>query len=254
MSVLLRRLLVRPRPVLADRPTALAGPVKVVFILGVVAVGGTLVPALVLIGNRMPSLLPESPAVSLATGSGAVSVPSFTLQIMALSLLSPFFFWILTALLVHGLIALGTLANAVRNGRPVAPAGYPTRSSLAARVNAFRGTLVAVGWGYTPQILASLVTASVTIPLSLADPAGLPEAILFTPAGHTVLRVPETPTLTLLTHTVGAASVLWSGHLWVEGLQSTRGLSRRTALLAVVPVAILLLVVSDAVGFLGLVG
>ena len=250
----LRRLLVHPRAVVEARQTALTGPLGLVFALGVVAVGGTLVPGLVLIEERMPSLLPETPTVSFATGSGAVSVPRSTLEIMVLSLLSPFAFWLLTALVVHVLTGVVALAGAARSGRPSLSERASARSPIATGFGRFRRTLVAVGWGYAPQVLASLVTAAALVPFTLAGPDVLPRAMLMTPAGHTVVDVPTNRTLTLLTHGVGAASVVWTGYVWVGGLQATRGVSRRTALVAVTPVALVLLFVSDLVGNVGLVG
>lgn len=249
-----RRMLIRPKAAIEGRPTALAGPLGLVFVLGVVAVGGTLVPALGILDTQMPSILPDSPAVSLATGSDAVAIPSVVLEIMVLSLVVPFVLWVLTALLVHVLTWFVALAGAIRGGRPAVSTGYPTRSSLATRFDGFRRTLVAVGWGYAPQILASLVTAGVLVSFSLAGPDVLPKAMLLTPAGHTVVKIPKMPAFTLLTHSVGAVSVVWTGYVWVGGLQATRGVSRRTAVAVVVPVSLFLLFVSDLIGNLGLIG
>lgn len=254
MSGGVKRVLLEPKSAIEDRPTGLAGPLGLVFVLGVVAVGGTLVPALVILDTEMPSVLPDSPAISLATGSDAVTVPSVFLEIMTLSLAVPFVLWVVTALLVHALTWLVALAGAVSGGRPAVSTGYPTWSSLATRFDAFRRTLVAVGWGYAPQILASLVTAGVVFPFYLAGPDALPKAMKLTPAGHTVVTVPNAPGLTLVTHLVGAVSVVWTGSIWVGGLQATRGVSRRTAVAVVAPVALFLLFVSDLLGNLGLVG
>lgn len=250
----LRRVLVDPRAAMSDRPTALAGPLALVFAIGVVAVGGLLAPGLVILEDTMPSVFPDSPAIAFATGEGAVTIPSLSLQMMALLLATPFLLWVLTALLVHALAWLVAFAASVRDDDLVLPTGVPSRAGLAARLGAFRRTLVAVGWGYAPQLLASLVTTALFLAVFFSTPTVVVTALELTPAGHAVVDLPEYPVVSAVTHAVGVVSVCWTGYVWVGGLRATRDLSLRTALAATLPVVVLLVYVSDLAGRLGLVG
>lgn len=245
--------LVRPREAIASRRGSLGGPAAVVFALGVVAVGGALIPGLVIVRERLPALLPDSPPVALVTGDATVAVPSLFLQIMVLSLALPFAGWVLTAAVLHALLALASTAARARGDR-VRPTRRPSRAWLARRVGAFRQSLVAVGWGYLPQVFASLATATLFAAAYLSDPDLAVRTVTLTPAGHAVVDLPGRSSLTAATRVVGAASVLWTAFVWVGALRATRGASRRVALAAVLPVALVLLYASDLVGYLGLVG
>ena len=253
MLGLLRRALVRPEVTLQNRQTTLAGPLALAFALGVVVVAGALIPGFLILENNLPSLLPDSPPITLATRSGAVTIPSLQLKIMVLALASPVVIWIATGTVVHGLLALVTVSGSIARGTFSRPRTRPTMASLAARLDAFRRTFVAVGWGYAPQILASLFTAILFVTTYGANPDLIVRWVQFTLAGHIVVVAPAFPFLTAGTHVVGAASVFWTGYVWVGTLQATRGVSRRTALAVVVPVATVLLITSDVVGLVRMV-
>lgn len=245
-----RTLLTWPNAAIEDDPTGLGGPATAVFVLGVVAVGGTLIPGLVVVGDVIAPYLPDSPPVTLATGGETVTVPTLLLQIMVAALVAPFVIWALTAAVLHGGLALAAVVRRLRTEGLVVPVGRPSRASLRDGFEAYRRTLVVVGWGVVPQVLASLFTAALFVPTAvLATDPGLVGTQL-TAAGHTVVRSPEMPLLTLATHAVGIASVLWTGFVWFEGLQAIRDVPRRATLVVVGVVAGVVLAISDLDGLL----
>jgi len=97
----------------------------------------------------------------------------------------------------------------------------------------FARTLWAVGWGFLPAVLASLLysvgVAYAAFSLPPPDPAAL------SAFGRSVRATP----LVRLTGGVGVVFTLWQGLIWTAGVKHAHGMtSRRAALAAALPVAV----------------
>jgi len=198
----LREVLTRPQRFFEaegrlDDPVA---PLLVVSTLAAVSVLSVL-PAYLWIRSAYP--LPTLDSVSLSVGGRSVESSGLSATLIGAALLSTFVAWFL-----HGTaLYLGTL--------PFASEG------------SFRELLVATGWGYLPQILASAVTLAAVLSATVVAPASAPARAQVTLANHAVVQTAPPHPLYTAAEAIGAALTVWSGYVWLGAVRAVRGVSRR---------------------------
>jgi hypothetical protein len=177
-----------------------AVPLLIVSTLAAVSVLSVL-PAYLWMQSAYP--LPTLESVSLAFGDRSVESSGLSATLIGAGLLSTFLEW-----LVHGTaLYLGTL--------PFASDG------------SYRDLLVATGWGYLPQIVASLVTLAAVLAATVIAPSSVPTRAQITLAGHAVVQSTPPRPLYTAAEVIGAALTVWSGYVWVGAVSAVRGVSRR---------------------------
>lgn len=250
----IRAIVTRPRDAFADREPSLGPPAIAVFLLGVLALVGAVVPAY----PRFADLLPQSGSVTVATQGGAVSVSRVSVELLAWGVVGPFILWTMTAAFVFVLVGIVDVGRRVAGTDPVIPTAGDSWIATLRTVGltiarAGHRTAVAIGWGYVPQLAATGVATVVFLGFLGANPSTTRVGIVITAAGHTTVHAPDVPAVTFVTHAVGAICTCWSGYVWVGALQSYRELSRRAALAVVLPVVALAIFLADLAGHVGIV-
>jgi len=147
--------------------------------------------------------LPTLNSVSLSVSGRSVESSGLSATLIGAALLSTFVAWF-----VHGTaLYLGTL--------PFASEG------------SFRELLVATGWGYLPQVLASVVTLAAVLSATVVEPTSVPARAEVTLANHAVVQSAQPRALYTAAEAVGAALTVWSGYVWFGAVRAVRGVSRR---------------------------
>jgi len=112
-------------------------------------------------------------------------------------------------------------------------------SSLFKGSGSFGRCLEVTGWGFLPQVFSSLIITvitivtvpSVSIPAisksALSDPQAVQAAVT------ALMQDPSMMMIRQVTAVVSIIFILWSGHIWSEGMKEARGLSLRDARLCV---------------------
>ncbi|GAB3691100.1 hypothetical protein GCM10028857_28130 [Salinarchaeum chitinilyticum] len=145
------------------------------------------------------------PTLVYAAGESSIAVPGYFAVIVGLAVGTP-----LLALAIYGLLFHGLTW-------PVADAG------------SVRETAALVGVGLLPQTLGNLAVVAL---LYLAYPiAGFDTGIGITFPARVVAPVETARSPWVAVEVFGALTVVWSAWVWMEGLRTVRGLSRRAAAL-----------------------
>lgn len=236
-----------PGVALADSRPRLGRRLSLVFVLGLVTVAGLLLPALV--RARSHPEFPTTGTVSLVTGGGTVQASTLSLGLIALGLLAPFLTWAILALALHAAVGLVALITDGNWRESLAAVRSAPREAVRGTADALYRTAAAVGWGYWPQLVATLLTLAGFLIYLVVGPAE-PVGVNLTIAGHTTVYARSAAALTVWSHGVGALCTLWTGYVWVGALEAYRGLTRRRALAAVAPVLLLVVAASDLDAFL----
>lgn len=245
MLTTLKRVCLRPTSAFSDMgpSPSLTGPGAIVFGQAVAALLTILVPALA----RYPHLVASSDPVSLTTAAGTVELPYLWVGWMVDGFVGPLRKWLTVALVLFvGATAASSLATLTGRRRSRVDGGDgPSGAERASPVARLRRTIALVGWGFTPQWLAFVVTGGIVVAFAAAGVELTDAYAVVTEANHPVGHAPSVPAVTILTHAVGAVCTLWSGYVWIAAVGVGCDVSRRTAAAVAVPVTTVLLYVSD---------
>lgn len=197
-----REVLTRPKQFF-EAEDRLDDPVASLLVVSTLAAVSVLsiLPAYLWMQSTYP--LPTLDTVSLSFGGRSVESSGLSATVIGAALLSTYVEWF-----VHGTaLYLGTL--------PFASEG------------SFRELLVATGWGYLPQILASAVTLVAVLSAAVIDPATVPARAQITLANHAVVQTAPPRPIFTAAEVIGAALTVWSGYVWLSAVRAVRGVSRR---------------------------
>ncbi len=122
----------------------------------------------------------------------------------------------------------------------------------------FNRTLEAIGYGFIPQIIGSVITLAaalyylpmVNVPVikSLTDPALLQATIT------RLMNDPAMLELTRISAVIGVIFILWSANIWIHGIKHARNLSLRDAAITILIPVIIYIIYTLFVTFVGLPG
>jgi hypothetical protein len=122
----------------------------------------------------------------------------------------------------------------------------------------FNRTLEAIGYGFIPQIIGSVITLAaalyylpmVNVPVikSITDPTLLQGAITH------LMNDPAMLELTRISAVIGVIFILWSASIWVHGIKHARNLSLRDAAITILIPVMIYIIYTLFMTFVGLPG